>query len=107
MARESQRTTMKQELESIINNKNSTKDAKDKASKALIALIEKGEKETKIETMIKQQGFEEALCLIDDNGIEISVKSSDKLTGKKVNQITDVAVRASGIAPSGITIKQN
>ena len=107
MARESQRTTMKQELESIINNKNSTKDAKDKASKSLIVLIEKGEKETKIETMIKQQGFEEALCIIDDNGIEISVKSSDKLTSKKVNQITDIAVRASGIAPSGITIKQN
>ncbi|MEF9952600.1 MAG: SpoIIIAH-like family protein [Clostridium sp.] len=107
MARENQRTTMKQELESIINNKNATKESKEKATKKLMNIIEKGEKETKIETMVKEKGFEEALCIIDDNGVEISIKSQEKLTGEKVNQIKDIAVRASGIAPSGIIIKQN
>lgn len=107
MSRESQRTTMKQELESIVNNKNATKEAKDKASQKLITLIEKGEKENKIETMVKEKGFEEALCIIDDNGLEISVKSKDKLTSEKVNQIKDIAVRASGKAPNGIVVKQN
>lgn len=107
MARESQRTTMKQELESIVNNKSATKESKDKASQKLMTLIEKGDKENKIETMVKEKGFEEALCIIDDNGVEISVKSKDKLTGEKVNQIKDIAVRSSGMAPSGIVIKQN
>lgn len=107
MARENQRTTMKQELESIVNNKNATKESKEKASKKIMEIIEKGEKESKIETMVKEKGFQEALCIIDDNGIEISVKNSDKLTSEKVNQIKDIAVRSSGIAPSGIVIKQN
>lgn len=107
MARENQRTTMKQELESIVNNTNATKEAKDNASKKLMTLIEKGDKETKIETMVKEKGFEEALCIIDDNGVEISVKSKDELTSEKVNQIKDIAVRSSGVAPSGIVIKQN
>ncbi|KMT21346.1 SpoIIIAH-like family protein [Clostridium cylindrosporum] len=107
MARENQRTTMKQELESIVNNKNATKESKEKASQKLMGLIEKGEKESKIETMVKEKGFEEALCIIDDNGVEISVKSSEKLTSEKVNQIKDIAVRSSGVAPSGIIIKQN
>lgn len=107
MARENQRTTMKQELESIVNNKNATKESKEKASKKIMSIIEKGEKENKIETMVKEKGFEEALCIIDDNGIEISVKSGDKLTGEKVNQIKDIAVRSSGVSPSGIRVMQN
>lgn len=107
MARETQRTTMKQELESIVNNKNSTKEAKEKASKKIMTLIEKGEKEVKIETMVKEKGFDEALCIIDESNVEISVKSNNKLTSEKVNQIKDIAVRGSGVAPSGITIKQN
>ncbi|MEF9933787.1 MAG: SpoIIIAH-like family protein [Clostridium sp.] len=107
MARENQRTTMKQELESIINNKNATKESKEKATRKLMSIIEKGEKETKIETMVKEKGFEEALCIIDDNGVEICVKSQDKLNGERVNQIKDIAVRASGVAPTGIIVKQN
>ncbi|MEG0371994.1 MAG: SpoIIIAH-like family protein [Clostridium sp.] len=107
MARENQRTTMKQELESIVNNKNATKSSKEKASQKLMSLIEKGEKESKIEIMIKEKGFEETLCIIHDSSVEISVKSNEKLTSERVNQIKDITVRASGIAPSGIVIKQN
>lgn len=105
MTRDNTRSAAKQELEGIVNNKDSAKEAKNAASTQLMQLIDRGDKENKIETLVKEKGFEDALCFIDEHGVDVTVKSQDALTAETVSQIKDIVVQATGIAPSGITIR--
>lgn len=105
MGRDNQRSAMKEELENIISSKDSNKEAKTAASTRLMQLLDRGDKENKIETLVKGRGFEDALCFIDDNGVELCVKTQEALTDEQANQIKDIIVRTTRVSPSNITIK--
>lgn len=106
LSREEQVSSMKQELQNIINDKQTPKKSKEKATAQLMQLIDRGGKQNKIETMIKERGYEDALCVINDHSIEICVKSNANLDSKKVNELKDLTVKATGMSPSNIVIRQ-
>jgi stage III sporulation protein AH len=106
MGRDNSRSVIKQELEAVINNKSAAKEAKNVASTQLMQLIDRGDKENKIETLVKSKGFEDALCFIDEHGVELTVKSEEPLTAEKVSQIKDIIVKTTKMSPSVITVRQ-
>ena len=46
-----------------------------------------------VENLIKTKGFEEVFILINDNNIDVVVKSSSNLTTEQVAQITNIVSR--------------
>lgn len=105
MGRDNARSALRQELEKIIGDANQPEESKQEASTQMMLLIDRGDKENKIETLVRERGYEEALCTINDNGVELCVKNAEELNAEQVNAITDVIVRTTGIAPSNIVIK--
>lgn len=105
MGRDNERSAMQQELEKIIGDANQTEESKQAASTQMMLLLTRGDKENKIETLVRERGYEEALCVINENGVELCVKSLEELNEEQVNGITDVIVRTTGIAPSNIVIR--
>lgn len=103
--RESQVSSMKQELNGIISNKSLDKKAHEAASKQLIQIIDKQNKENTIETLVKERGFEDVLCMISDKSVEVCVKVSGEITSTQVHQIKDIVVRTAKVAPSDIYVK--
>lgn len=106
LGRDNQISAMKKSYEDIISNKDSTKESKTEATNKKIALMERSDKESQIETMVKGKGYQDALCFIDDKGVELCVKSKDTLTTEEVNQLKDIVVRTSSVSPTEIYIKQ-
>lgn len=106
MGRDNQRSAMKEEYEKIISDEQANKEAKTAASAKLMQLLDWGNKENTVETLVKERGFEDAICFIDDSGVELCVKAKEQLTEEQVNQLKDIIVRTTRISPSNITIKQ-
>ncbi|KRQ86836.1 Stage III sporulation protein AH [Caloramator mitchellensis] len=104
--RQQERDVVKQELEKIISSQDATKTAKNAATTKLMQLNDRALKENKIETLVKEKGFEDSLCFIDDNGVEVVVKTDNSLTSEDANQIKDIVVKTTGISPSRITVRQ-
>lgn len=104
--RDVQRKATNQELKGIINNKEVTKNAKNKATNQLMEAVDRGEKENNIETMVKSRGFEDALCVINEKSIELCVKSKTALTAKEVDELKNITIKATGVSPSNIFVKQ-
>lgn len=105
LGRDNQYSMHKQELENIINNKNSSKQAINEAQSKLMVLADWADKQTRVEQLAKQRGYEDAVCLINENGVELCVKSSEALTREQAAQLMDDVVRTTSISPSKIIIK--
>lgn len=105
LGKENQRSYIKQQLENIINDDKQTEEARNSATESLMVLYDRGTKENEIETLVKQRGFEDALCFIDENGVEITVKGTEPLNADMVNKIKDIIVRKTSIAPSNIVVR--
>lgn len=105
MGRDNARSALQQEYERIISDVNQTEESKQTASTQMMLLFDRGDNENKIETLVKERGYEDALCMINEGGVELCVKSPEELNAEQVNGITDVIVRTTGIAPSNIVIK--
>lgn len=106
LGRDNARSALKQECEKIASSETSTKEAKTAAAANLMELLNRGDKENAIETKAKERGFEDALCLIGDKGIELCVKTAEPLTNEQAAQLSDDIVKTTGISPSNITIKE-
>ncbi|SKA81967.1 stage III sporulation protein AH [Caloramator quimbayensis] len=105
MGRDNQRSAMKEEFEKIISDDKANKEAKAAASTKLMQILDWGNKENTVETLVKERGFEDAICFIDDNGVELCVKTNEQLTEEQANQLKDIIVRTTHVSPSNITIK--
>lgn len=65
-----------QSLNAIIADSNTSKEQKDEATKELTKKTMVKDNEGRIELNIKNKGFEDALCMLEDNKATIIVKSS-------------------------------
>ncbi|CDF58211.1 SpoIIIAH-like family protein [Thermobrachium celere] len=104
-SRDNQLSAHKQELQNIINSKNSTKQAIAEAQAKLILLADWADKQARVEQLAKQRGFEDAVCFINENGVELCVKSAEALTSEQAAQLMDDVVRTTSISPTKIIIK--
>lgn len=97
--------TSKAQYNEIIKNKEAGKKAHEAASMNLIKMTAANNNESKIETLIKGRGFEDALCMITEKNVEVVVKTTVEFTAQQVHEIKDIVVNTTKISPSNIYIK--
>jgi stage III sporulation protein AH len=95
----------KAQYNEIIKNKELSKKARETASLNLMKMVAADTNESKIETLIKGRGFEDALCMINDNNVEVCVKTAGNMTAQQVHEITTIVINTTKVSPSNIYIK--
>lgn len=93
-------------LAEIIDNENISQLDRDTAAKQKIALVMDKENETKIEVALKGKGFEEILCLIENDKARIFVKNVGEITDVQRKQIQEVVMSVAKIKNVEIEIKK-
>ena len=105
LERDIQRGQNKEILEEISLDKNATEEAKNNAYKQMLKLVSNKEKETKIETMVKELGFNNVIAILSDNdSLDIIVKSP-QLTQNTATKIANIGKRYANVSISNIHIK--
>ncbi|OFI07594.1 SpoIIIAH-like protein [Clostridium acetireducens DSM 10703] len=95
-----------QNLKSIIDNKNISKEKKDSAAEKYTELAMNINYESRIETDLKAKGFEDVVCSIENDKARIIVKTSEKLTDKQLKDIQNVVMSVAKIKDVEIQTKQ-
>ena len=101
--RKNSREEAKQMLESIYNGGDMTKDELAVVAQDAVAMTDMMEAETKIETTLKAQGFEDVLCYLSENSANIIVKTNG-LDSAQAAQIKSALLSEVDIAGENITI---
>ena len=73
----------------IENSAKASEDEKALAYKAHIAMVERQEKQTNIETLVKAKGFADCVTVINDDNVTVVV-SSEELSNSEMLQIQDI-----------------
>lgn len=102
--KEKTRDEQKEMLNNIVNNKNSSKEAKTKAEAELLKLTKNVEKEMIIEGVLKGKGFSDILAFINDNKIDIIVKDDTNILPSQQAMILDIVTRETGISAENVKI---
>ena len=92
----------KEEMQAIIDNANSDQEAKDIANNSLIQKVELQEKESRVEMGVKNKGYEDAICMINNDKVTLYVKVNDDFTTEEravlqqlvedVTSLTDIQI---------------
>lgn len=96
LGRESQRSVSRQTLKDMIDDKNTSKEAKTKAETELLSIVKLSEKEMIIEALIKSKGFDDALVLLEETGANVTIKAKT-IDSSQVNMVKDIVCRESGL----------
>lgn len=104
LGRENQRASSKQTLKDMIDDENTSKEAKTKAENELLELVHNSEVEMIAEALIKSQGFEDALVFINDSQANVTVKAKD-VTAEHINKIKNIVCRESGLPASKVIVQ--
>lgn len=97
LEREITRGKVTDSLKEISEDQNATQEVKAKAYEQMVQISGNLEKEMKIETMVKEKGFDDVFALFaDDGSIDIVVKSPN-LTSSDVAKITDIVTRQANL----------
>lgn len=95
--REQQDSSTIQTLKAIIADENTSQEKKDDANKELIKKTMDRDNEGKIELSIKNKGFEDALCRLDQEKATVIVKSPDGIQEKDSVAIQEIVQSVSNI----------
>ncbi len=101
--REQSRAKQKDILNEMLDNKNISKEQKEKCTESMMELQQRIEKETAAEAMIESKGFKEAYVRMDDETVDVVV-DQETLTDAEVAQIEDIVKRKTGMDASKIRI---
>lgn len=89
MNKDTSRSQSVDTLKGILENKNSTQEAKTEAQNQLVNIAKIIEKESAIENLIKAKGFSNAIAIITDENANVVVKTKGLLPSEVV-QIKDI-----------------
>ena len=76
-------------MEVVINNANTTQEAKDKAQAQIFDISKSIEAEGNIENLIKAKGFEDVVVFINDGCVTVTVRTKG-LTASETAKIKDI-----------------
>lgn len=103
--KEMSRSKSNDSLKGIIEDSNASKEIKAEAYDKMMALVDNADKEMRIETLIKEKGFSDAVALFaDDGSIDIIVKTPS-LSIAQTAQISDIVSRQAKVQIEDIHIK--
>ncbi|AOR23911.1 SpoIIIAH-like family protein [Clostridium taeniosporum] len=95
--REQQESATIQSLKALVADENTPKEKKEDANKELKERILRKDNEGRIELNIKNKGYEDALCMIDDNKATVIVKSPNTIEEKDSVAIQEIVQNVSKI----------
>ncbi|MBU3126573.1 SpoIIIAH-like family protein [Clostridium tagluense] len=96
-----------QAIKLIIDDANTPKEEKKKAADEYLDVSTTTQKESDVELALKAKGFEEALCSIVDDKVEIFVKSSKKeLSKEELRGIQDVVMSKTKLENIDVKVKE-
>ena len=87
--REKSRAKTKEDLEKILSNSTVSEDAKKSAEEKLASLSTASQTETTAETVLKSKGFEDVIVFINNDSVNVTVKT-DGLSSSDTAKIIDV-----------------
>lgn len=93
-------------LNQMIENPNITGDAKQEAEVQLLNLIELMEKELMVESMLKAQGFKDAVFFIKDGKANVVVEAAE-LDATQFMQIADMVSSVTGLSIDDISVVEH
>lgn len=96
-SREQQDSSTIQSLKAIIADQNTSQKEKDDATKELTKKTMVKDNEGRIELGIKNKGYEDALCTLEDNKATVIVKSSKAVEQKDSVAIQEIVQNVSNI----------
>ncbi len=91
-------TEFKEEMTAIIEDTTSSQEVIDNATNLLNEKVQKQEQETAIETEILNNGYEDALCMIDANIVKVYVKANDAFTEENASAIQNIVEGITGLS---------
>lgn len=91
-------TEFKEEMTAIIEDTTSSQEVIDNATNLLNEKVQKQEQETAIETEILNNGYEDALCMIDTNIVKVYVKVNDTFTEENASAIQNIVEGITGLS---------
>ena len=95
--REQQDSSTIQSLKAIISDENTSQENKDDATKKLTKKTMVRENEGRIELGIKNKGYEDALCMLEDSKATVIIKSSKPIEQKDSVDIQEIVQNVSNI----------
>ena len=105
LERDIERGQNKEALQEISLDKNATDDVKKSAYEQMMKLVANNEKESKIETMVKEIGFNNVIAILsEDESLDIIVKAP-KLTSNIATKIANVGKKYANISFDKIRVK--
>ncbi|MDG4655597.1 SpoIIIAH-like family protein [Ectobacillus antri] len=92
---EDKRSEAKEKLQEVITSVGTSAEEKSKAKDQLEAIEKVSAKEAVLETLIKSQGYKDALVRADGTDVQITVKA-DKYSSKEANNIIQLVTKEIG-----------
>lgn len=105
LERETARSRDVDALKEISSDENATNEVKAESYEKMMKLIDNSQMEMRIETLIKEKGFEDAIALLaDDGSLDIIVKAPS-LNSAQTAQLADIASRHANLSMDKIHIR--
>lgn len=97
LSRDQARNKATQTLKTLLDDSNTPQEQKAQAAEEYKDLALRGDKETNIELALKAQGYQEAVCELEDDKANIVVKHDKELSDQQLRQIKEVVVSKANI----------
>ena len=88
----------------VLENPNSTAEAKSEAQRKVTAITSGVQGESIAESLVKSKGYDDCVILSSENGEVSVIVSGIQLDSAKVNQIKDIVVSQMNVKPTQIKI---
>ncbi|MDN5294292.1 MAG: stage sporulation protein [Eubacteriales bacterium] len=90
-------------LREIINNSNTSQEARQKAQERVMLISQRMEKEMEIENLLRARGYRDAVAVIQDDGVTVVVKTAVLKPGEQ-EQIQDLVIKVTGGDKAKVTV---
>ncbi len=101
--REAARAESLQTLQELVNDVNASQEAIDDATQKILAVVQAGEQESKIESLVKAKGFTDCVAYIEGVNCNLVVQT-EELTAAQTLQITEIITTQSAVKSENIKI---
>ena len=106
MTRETQRNSLTEQLNEIINNPSTADAAKVEASNIKVEMVKNSDTELKIENLLLAKGYDQAIVFIDSDKVNVVV-NMEEITQNDATKIFDIVSNQSGINRENIKLTNN
>ena len=92
-------------LKLVVENAESTEEAKAEAAAKISQIALDIQNEANIETLVKAKGFEECVAVISEDSVSVVV-SAESLQATEVAQIMSIVFETTGVSPEKVSVVQ-